>query len=64
MIRVVALGTALVLSGCASSVSCSTIENPPFGDRLALAKEFRADGPVSQKWIEQHAAVLEACGYR
>lgn len=55
---------ALLLSGCGASVSCSQIEDPPFGDRLALAKELPADGPVSQKWIEQHAKILEACGFR
>lgn len=65
MLRVaVAFVVAALLSGCAASVSCSTIEDPPFGDRLALAKELPADGPVSRKWVEQYDAVLESCGYK
>jgi hypothetical protein len=56
--------SVFLLFGCAPSISCSTIENPPFGDRLSLAKELPVDGPISQKWIEQHAAVLESCGYK
>lgn len=54
----------ILLGGCSSaSVLCSKIANPPFGDRIALAKEVPDDGPVSKKWIIAHAAVLEACGY-
>lgn len=62
--RAFALAAAIALSGCAAaSVPCSKVDNPPFGDRLALAKELPADGPVSQKWVEDYSTVLEACGY-
>jgi len=57
------LFATVLLTGCAKTISCANIEDPPFGDRLTLAKELPADGPVSQKWIEQHAAIIEACGY-
>lgn len=54
---------AVLLSGCANSVSCDKIENPPFGDRLTLSKELPNDGPTSQKWIVKYSYILEECGY-
>lgn len=60
---IISVLASVLLSGCAASVSCDKIENPPFGERLTLAKELPEDGPVSQKWIEEYDAVLEACRY-
>jgi hypothetical protein len=60
--RIIAL--CLLVSGCAQTLSCNEIINPPFGERLAVGVELRKDGPASQKWLEQYVSVLEACGYK
>lgn len=52
------------LLGCAPTISCDKVANPPFGERLAVGTELRSDGPVTQRWLEQYTSVLESCGYK
>lgn len=63
LIVCVAAASLLMLIGCAPTVSCAKIANPPFAERLAVGSELGKDGPVSQKWLEEYDGVLDACGF-
>ena len=57
------LALPLFLWGCAPSISCNKIDNPTFGERLAVSHEITKDGPASQIWIERYTGILEVCGF-
>ena len=59
------IGLSLLLSyGCAPTISCDKVVNPPVGERLAVGTELRNDGPITQKWLGQYVSVMEACGFK
>lgn len=63
-IAILILLSLAVSFGCAPTISCDKVINPPVGERLAVGAEASKDGPVTQKWLEHYTGVLEACGYK